>query len=547
MNTAPSPRRPPIAALWLLPVACHAAFSWIGFNPTDEGWLQAIARRLLDGQVPHRDFISLRPVLSAALQMPLTAWGGDYVFWLARLWGWLELGALAWLWSAFLAPSRPAVRAVLFPAILFLNAHTFPVMAWHTLDGLVFCSAAVALALRATTAAWCGAFLLTGLAILARQNFVFFLPFLALGLPHVRLWPAVLCAGIAPALYAGYLFSADALHDFYRQITASRGLLLDAALRHPLQQSALWLGVAAGLAAAFGLHRSRSLRPRAGAIADAVFVGLSGLLIATCLWSGSHAFHHGAFALLGLAVALTGATLLARRLDPTTRLWAVCSLGLAWAALISSGYNQPSLTAGVLLVVVWQLAAHLAQRPSFTHRIPSITVGAVVAVLAIALWHARREYPYMEKPARELTYDAGPVLRGASGLRTQLLTHDALLELQSLTDAFEQQGRPYAILTDYSAHWVRSTQRNPLVCEWPQSTELARNPDLYQRVAAGLGRLPPTTVLIVQRHITGLHYLGLVPLSVSPEFYTLQDLVASHSRLLSSGHFFQLYALPSSP
>ena len=84
----------------LLPAACHIGFSWIGFNPTDDGWLQAVARRIADGQLPHRDFIFVRPALSAVFQVPLVWWGGDFVIWLSRLWGWVTLAAVCWIWSA---------------------------------------------------------------------------------------------------------------------------------------------------------------------------------------------------------------------------------------------------------------------------------------------------------------------------------------------------------------------------------------------------------------------------------------------------------------
>ena len=82
----------------LLPLACHLGFSWIGFNPTDDGWMQAVARRMANVEFPHRDFIFVRPALSAVLQIPLVWLGGDYTIWLSRLWGWLTIGGIAWLW-----------------------------------------------------------------------------------------------------------------------------------------------------------------------------------------------------------------------------------------------------------------------------------------------------------------------------------------------------------------------------------------------------------------------------------------------------------------
>ena len=94
-----SPRSPPLRRrllplLFLLavPLAAHLLFSWIGFNPTDDGFTLAYSRRLLEGQVPHRDFILLRPALSPLLHVPVVALGEAYTFWLSRLVVLFQLG-----------------------------------------------------------------------------------------------------------------------------------------------------------------------------------------------------------------------------------------------------------------------------------------------------------------------------------------------------------------------------------------------------------------------------------------------------------------------
>ncbi len=60
------------ALLFLIPVSLlsHVLFSWIGFNPTDDGVVLAATRRLLIGQVPHLGFISIRPAVSSLLWLP---------------------------------------------------------------------------------------------------------------------------------------------------------------------------------------------------------------------------------------------------------------------------------------------------------------------------------------------------------------------------------------------------------------------------------------------------------------------------------------------
>src|SRR3954454_6299603 len=90
-------------------ISAHVLFSWMGFTPTDEGFTLAYSRRLMDGQIPHRDFIIIRPFLSPLLHIPLLIWGGGYVFWISRLFVWCELASIAWLWTdsiSWLIPFR---------------------------------------------------------------------------------------------------------------------------------------------------------------------------------------------------------------------------------------------------------------------------------------------------------------------------------------------------------------------------------------------------------------------------------------------------------
>ena len=66
-------------------VVSHLLFSWIGFNPTDDGFILSLSRRIIDGQFPHRDFIFIRPALSPVIHVPFVYFGGEYTFWFSRL------------------------------------------------------------------------------------------------------------------------------------------------------------------------------------------------------------------------------------------------------------------------------------------------------------------------------------------------------------------------------------------------------------------------------------------------------------------------------
>jgi len=59
------------------PALAHFAFSSLGFPATDEGFVLAYSRRILAGQVPHRDFIFIRPAGSPIAHLLEAALGAS--------------------------------------------------------------------------------------------------------------------------------------------------------------------------------------------------------------------------------------------------------------------------------------------------------------------------------------------------------------------------------------------------------------------------------------------------------------------------------------
>lgn len=531
--------------LWLLlPLSCHFGFSWIGFSPTDEGWLQAIARRLLDGEVPHRDFISIRPVLSAALQIPLVALGGDHLFWLARLWGWLELGAITWLWSGLLigAAAAPWTRQLAYFAAFFLGAHTFPIMAWHTLDGLVLCSGAVAFAQRGTPTAWRAAFLCAGLAALCRQNFAFFVPFLAFGLPDWRDWPRILWAAAPGLVYVSVITALGGGPDLVMQLRGAQGLLFPAAIGKYLATPVFYLALPTAFAVGWLLSRRRT---QGGAVAGAVLFVMIGLF---CAGSLAASIGHGiqaSFLLLGCSLGWLLARVFAGNAERAALFPEIAAAGLAWVTAISLGYNSPALAGGILLLAGARLLADLGGGGWLETSPGRLAWLILAAALGAAHVRARLAFPYQDRPAAELRWDAGEVLRGAADLQTNPLTYLALQDLRALTDRFEAEHRPYAILSDYSAHWALSAQRNPLLLEWPQATELTADPRILHRFFRDLRQLSPTGVVIMQKHLISAVSAGLVPVQVASGYYAAQEWLRRSGTKIGETPWFELYVPPA--
>src|SRR5262249_30576592 len=135
------PGRAIFACLFLLvvPAILHFTLSRFGFPYTDEGLMLAMSRRILAGEVPHRDFISIRPVGSSLLHIPEVLFGGERTFWISRAAVWVELCAIAWAWVRIVekrlgSSGNILERVGVATVVLTLCTHNFPILAWHTID-----------------------------------------------------------------------------------------------------------------------------------------------------------------------------------------------------------------------------------------------------------------------------------------------------------------------------------------------------------------------------------------------------------------------------
>lgn len=156
---------------------CHLVFSRFGFNPTDDGFILAASRRIVEGQVPHMDWITMRPAGSAMTFAPLVwlsqvAGFSDYLFLASRgiVWAQWAATALAWVYITRLYERGTAVAAAVLVVMVALTSHEFPLMAWYTVDAVFWCSVGTAIALSGKRWAWCG-FALIGFAVLCKHNY----------------------------------------------------------------------------------------------------------------------------------------------------------------------------------------------------------------------------------------------------------------------------------------------------------------------------------------------------------------------------------------
>lgn len=396
------------------PLMLGIVFWWreglTGFNPTDDGFILAQAWRLVHGEIPHSDFTSPRPVGSALIHLPevLAPIG---MLSISRLVVTFQLLWIAWASINVVIGRRwqlSHLQYFLLLTIAFaLNVGTWPIMAWHTIDGLFLGVTALWLVTRKPRSLlmgrmqWIAVWLLAGFAPLTKQGFAL-VPLLVAGLvwvsgPRRALWyaPLVLLPGLMYVLWTGNAF----LDQVY---SGSSGELL-----FPLKASLEAIGSLSGLFAVLAVILAVLLASIAPSHSPWNLV-IGGLLVAMPVLLAAHreAFGlAGSWAYISVAVLITVAALTVRRAETAVAL--ISLLGLGFSASMSWGVPSPGLLGGsylaVALVLFWgrdaALIRQLAALPSsFTFLLLIVVLTALPAML-----FARAISTYNELPRVELT------------------------------------------------------------------------------------------------------------------------------------------------
>jgi hypothetical protein len=440
----------PFGVLVLLVVLVHLRYGHLGFNPTDEGFLLSQARRVVQGAAPHTELISPRPLGSAVLHtldlvVPVARVE------LSRLYATLAVAMTALLAFRF-ATARPLARfgpaAVLATVLATLgNLNSFPMMAWHTIDGLLLTTAGLVL-LDASDAelrsrrSWAGLVLL-GATVTVKQSFVL-VPLLGLAWVAARLrrsgadrgtwWRGVLAGAALTAvpglLYLGWLLVTGSLGAAWGQLTGAQGT--DLGRPFEVFRAPLVAPTVLALVAVVALWvLATVLRRREAGSASTTFavVTWAALGAASLLWTRS--LLDGGLAIAGpwgwqvfwvlLVVAALGSWS-DRRFD--ARAFAIAGIG--WMISLSWGVPVPNLFAGTMAVVaahrVWTWYRPLAARPGRTAVLPAVAALLALLLVAPVFDTARTEAVYRDLPAAALDRSLGDVSSEFGRIRTNAVT-----------------------------------------------------------------------------------------------------------------------------
>lgn len=543
-KTKPANREILLAAafLVLVPTLAQLLFSWRGFTPTDDGFTLAYSRRILEGEIPHLDFIIIRPFLSPLIHTPFVLFGGEYTYWLSRFFVWFQFACIGWAWTsiinrAFGNPFGSATKTLLALVAFAACAHQFVLTAWHTIDGLFLASIGLWLiSVRPHANGRLAGYALIGAAYLCKQSFIFMAPLCVLLLGDWRNLRAWVSTAVPGLLYCAWLLASGSFPDAFAQLTSQTGIVSTGIISY--LSYAVPVGVVAGFGLMLLLNSSAtpllSSHPAryTGALA---LISMPALFIAFGLFRGSIAVI--SFGVFGMALGALAFCIVSQAARDTNKMRVVAvALVFAWSASLSFGYNAPALFLGPLFVAL--VAFVYTARETLAPRVLQTALVVLGAVILVGFGDSRINHIYREQPSGELTKSLDGVLPGGKLLYTNPRTYSYMKDLRDATERVSARGKDYAVIPESAGWWVQADQANPLPIDWPWAVELGSQ-QLTDRVTNDLATERGATVVIVQKAEAFQLAKGFVPLDESQ--YPVVEYVKDNYRKTGETKFFEIY------
>ncbi|MEZ4773130.1 MAG: hypothetical protein R3D00_08100 [Bacteroidia bacterium] len=537
MNTNPSRPDRMLLTCLLLPVAAFLAFGLYGFCDTDQGFIQALSWRIVNGEIPYRDFIYVRPPVSIYLHaIPMLIFPSEWVITFERFLFYFFI-SLSSYWitrslESYFDFKEIGLSPGTFAFIAFIcSVHNFPPMPWHTVDGIFFASLGINRICRGknTFQLFLGIIFIF-LSGLCKQGFYPMIPagFFLLGFlkgKKVLLQVSALTA-IFLSVSIGLILLAEPgwLLLFWQQTTGATTLedLLSVGLIRYVKPFLLIVVPLLIVWRAQGLYDRRYLP---AIIFGLVFFSLLGLHIYRTLrfhiYTGPSYGFSQAFFLIAAGVAVKGFWVNRRAFALL-----IVFLLLSWCTGISWGYaNNMLCFTPILFGVIYGLYEE------FGFTVPRYFYSIILVVL-IWIFAILYQYPYRDAPRDQMNYLLAEVFPHFGWIYTG---DDFYLKTSELQQLSQKYGGQFSVLPAYPLANFLTNSQNPLPTDWAHNNEMnsGRN---EQWMEADLGK-KADFIFIEKDKMKEARDTG-------PFGSSITGFVLDHWEKIETGVYFDVYRSP---
>jgi len=463
----------------------------IGLENNDGGFILGLAHQFSEGAQIYGEIVYIRPPASIILHsLSFTTPFDVAPILTSRIFYFVQIGAYSAITSLLVSDHfkfRPASSFFLASLCFIFNAHNFPPMAWHTVDGIFFSVLALFLATLAqagSTSTIIGksflAFVFAFFAALSKQPF-YIAPLLVV---FVLIYPlsvrrivmtAVAGLSSAIAVYAclAWLLNVDEMLHAIGSQTNLRDLISAGVLNYARDWYGLRSLASVGPLAlvlliwSFGRLAGKEISPRplqlALALSATIFLAsMLQMFLTTDRWVSP-------MAMLDSLFTVTALVSLLETFRTRQRIWVVLTAlhGISWAASISWGYTTVALFSAPSIIVVALASVDLAKGLKKHAAISAVGMGS-----AIAIFFVGHQFLYsLEGPVKrsDVFVNIGAEFPALTGIRVTVAQADALRELRSLKSRL---GENLVVMPNWPLYNTIFGGLNPLGMDWLLNTEV---------------------------------------------------------------------------
>jgi len=483
-----------------------------GFNPSDDGVVLAQSWRILNGEIPHRDFISIRPAGSGYMHLidfllpgPLQLSSRWFVIIEYLIYS--ILITILLIDKGFSGFSRRRKNGIFYVAasgIFLLNLNHYNLFAWTTIDALFWISISLfgAYRIRSSTGRRKGLYgflAVSGAVISALCRQTFLLPALILLIPVARnLFLYGTCkerlaaaAGLIPGLlYAGMLTATGSWAEFARQLTGRTELwqtgfvaFSDNFWKSPVPVFFV-LAFITGLSKIWITETGNKTSIITKMLITQKYISLVVIILLSfaVFLLPEHIFgiSFGLFWMLIVAVLLVYFDPPGKEAPFGLALWIVF---LSWTGALSLGDNAPVFTTGWLAgtALLLLLVTHDRNKQLLEAKWVRISGLILISVLAAISVPVQKTRNYRELPTAQLTKEGGEIFRDLDHIRLNPAVYGYLSDICRI---YEESGSPqgrFAVWPNNPLIYRFLSSPNPFPLDWMQSAEWAGSEERLMR------------------------------------------------------------------
>ncbi len=544
-----------------------------GINPSDEGVVLAQSWRILQGEAPHLDFISIRPVGSGVLHtihhvlpFPLQSSARYFVL--------FQFFIIAFSWVQFFRLKSnfkheiPNLYKLSFLLIAWItsifNYNLFP---WTTIDAVFWTSLGFYLAersfhIRRQTIGLALGLMAFVLAALSRQTFALVAIagwlWVAVRLYHRKAWKSGLAAGaiglLPLLLYAIVIAANDAGRAFLTQMTG-RTEFYDTAIRAFYDQFKLssmkWLHLTIIILSVFlgvGKRLSAKLHSFLATLpALRILFIVETSLVLILLYGIADYFLYAesrdvftlpfrAFWIL-LDLLLISVFVQDNKLSSCVPAWFALLVG--WVSAISLGDNSPVFAFGILVIsILYVFLIKYQDALLLKQNWLKLFIPAIAVFMLATGTRSQQHVNYRDVGKDKQTHSLKNLHPDYGNCMTNEYTYSYLAEVDSLIQEYKPLERPFVLLPDNAIVYPIYRLENPLSVDWAQPAEFVGQEERFKKEL--FWKIDEGVIFMVQKVSVKTMYDGFEPIKYWKYTYVYD--IWKECKLLDETDYFAIYS-----